>query len=116
MPIQLQLRENCLKDCLDELSKCWQEAFRRKCASRETEFEPSIPSFRFDYQKVQQAAANPLDHALRQALPSDTVTLRCLSRPDGTEVSLTGATARPKSLSCLSSSSSLVGRTAPSLQ
>ena len=47
------------------------------------EFEPSIPTFRFDYQKVLQAAANLLDHALYQALSSGTVTLRCLSRPNG---------------------------------
>ena len=92
MPLQLQLRENCLKDCLDELSNGWGVAFQQKGAKLETEFEPSIPTFRFDYQKVQQAAANLLNSALRQARPSDTVTLRCLSRPNGAEVSLTGAT------------------------
>ena len=109
MPINL--RENCLQDCLDDLAKRWREAFQRKGtklelgdlskrwveafqrkgARLETEFEPSIPTFKFDYQKVQQATANLLDHALRQALPNSTVTLRCLSRPDGVEVSLTGA-------------------------
>ena len=91
MPLQLQLRENCLKDCLDELSKSWGVAFQQKGAKLETEFEPSIPAFRFDYQKVQQAAANLLNSALYQALPGGTVTLRCLSRPNGAEVSLTGA-------------------------
>ena len=90
MPINL--RENCLQDCLDDLAKRWKEAFQRKGARLETEFEPSIPTFKFDYQKVQQATANLLDHALREALPNSTVTLRCLSRPDGVEVSLTGAT------------------------
>ena len=110
MPINL--RENCLQDCLDDLAKRWREAFqrkgmklesgdlskrfevafRRKGARLETEFEPSIPNFRFDYLKVQQAAANLLDHALRQAPSSSTVTLHCLSRPEGVEVSLTGAT------------------------
>ena len=94
MPLQLQLRENCLKDCLDELSDGWGVAFQQKGAKLETEFEPSIPTFRFDYQKIQQAAANLLNSALCQARPSDTVTLRCLSRPDGAEVSLTGATER----------------------
>ena len=44
MPIPLQLRENCLKDCLDDLAKRWQEAFQRRGARLETEFEPSIRS------------------------------------------------------------------------
>jgi hypothetical protein len=47
------------------------------------EFGPSIPTFRFDDQKVQQVARNLLNFALRQALPSGTVTLRWLSRPNG---------------------------------
>ena len=92
MPLELQLRENCLKDCLDELSKSWEGTFQKKGARLEMEFEPSIPTFRFDYQRVQQVACNLLDHALYQAVPSGTVTLRCLSRPNGAEVSLTGAT------------------------
>ena len=54
----LQLRENDLRDCLDELSKRWSEAFQRKGVKLEASFDPSIPTFRFDYQKVQQAAAN----------------------------------------------------------
>ena len=61
----LQLRENDLRDCLDELAKRWSEAFQRKGVKLETSFDPSIPSFRFDYQKVQQAAANLLDNSLK---------------------------------------------------
>jgi len=61
----LQLRENDLRDCLDELSKRWGEAFQRKGVKLEAKFDPSIPTFRFDYQKVQQAAANLLDNALK---------------------------------------------------
>ena len=92
MPLELHLRENCLMDCLDNLAKPWKEMFQRKGAKLQTEFDPSIPKFRFDYAKVEQAAANLLDHALYQALPNSTVTLRCMSRPEGAEVSLTGAT------------------------
>src|SRR5207302_11062909 len=62
----LQLRENDLRDCLDEVAKRWSEAFQRKGVKLEASFDPSIPNFRFDYQKVQQAAANLLDNALKQ--------------------------------------------------
>jgi signal transduction histidine kinase len=72
----LQLRENDLRDCLDELSKRWSEAFQRKGVKLETSFDPSIPTFRFDYQKVQQAAANLLDNSLKHTPPGGSVTLR----------------------------------------
>jgi signal transduction histidine kinase len=61
----LQLRENDLRDCLDEMAKRWAEAFQRKGVRLEVQLDPSIPTFRFDYQKVQQAAANLLDNALK---------------------------------------------------
>lgn len=72
----LQLRENDLRDCLDELSKRWSEAFQRKGVKLETSFDPSIPTFRFDYQKVQQAAANLLDNSLKHTPAGGSVTLR----------------------------------------
>jgi signal transduction histidine kinase len=72
----LQLRENDLRDCLDELSKRWTEAFQRKGVRLDASFDPSIPNFRFDYQKVQQAAANLLDNALKHTPAGGSVTLR----------------------------------------
>ncbi len=72
----LQLRENDLRDCLDELSKRWTEAFQRKNVKLDASFDPSIPTFRFDYQKVQQAAANLLDNALKHTPSGGSVTLR----------------------------------------
>ncbi len=74
----LQLRENDLRDCLDELSKRWLEAFQRKGVRLDAAFDPSIPNFRFDYQKVQQAAANLLDNALKHTPVGGCVTLRAL--------------------------------------
>jgi len=74
----LQLRENDLRDCLDELSKRWLEAFQRKGVRLDAAFDPSIPNFRFDYQKVQQAAANLLDNALKHTPAGGFVTLRAL--------------------------------------
>jgi signal transduction histidine kinase len=71
----LQLRENDLRDCLDELSKRWSEAFQRKGVKLDASFDPSIPAFRFDYQKVQQAAANLLDNALKHTPSGGSVTL-----------------------------------------
>lgn len=72
----LQLRENDLRDCLDELSKRWSEAFQRKGVKLDAHIDPSIPTFRFDYQKVQQAAANLLDNALKHTPSGGTVALR----------------------------------------
>src|ERR1700716_3590776 len=72
----LQLRENDLRDCLDELAKRWTEAFQRKNVKLDASFDPSIPTFRFDYQKVQQAAANLLDNSLKHTPPGGSVTLR----------------------------------------
>ncbi len=72
----LQLRENDLRDCLDEVSKRWSEAFQRKGVKLDVSFDPSIPTFRFDYQKVQQAAANLLDNSLKHTPSGGSVTLR----------------------------------------
>ena len=72
----LQLRENDLRDCLDELSKRWSEAFQRKGVRLEANIDPSIPTFRFDYQKVQQVAANLLDNALKHTPSGGTVTMK----------------------------------------
>src|SRR6202022_3503494 len=71
----LQLRENDLRDCLEEVAKRWSEAFQRKGVKLEASFDPSIPNFRFDYQKVQQAAANLLDNALKHTPAGGVVAL-----------------------------------------
>src|SRR5438874_2520231 len=71
----LQLRENDLRDCLDEMAKRWSEAFQRKGVKLEVHLDPSIPPFRFDYQKVQQAAANLLDNSLKHTPTGGNVTL-----------------------------------------
>src|SRR5712692_2869691 len=72
----LQLRDNDLRDCLDELAKRWSEAFQRKGVKLETSLDPSISTFRFDYQKVQQTAANLLDNALKHTPSGGVVTLK----------------------------------------
>jgi signal transduction histidine kinase len=87
----LQLCENNLGDCLDALWNRWREAFQRKGVRFEVNIDPSIPTFRFDYMKVQQAVANLLDNALCHAPRGGSVTLNCMPRPNGVEVSVTGA-------------------------
>jgi len=72
----LQLRENDLRDCLEELAKRWSEAFQRKGVKLDASFDPSIPTFKFDYQKVQQAAANLLDNSLKHTPSGGSVALR----------------------------------------
>src|SRR6266446_6704347 len=71
----LQLRENDLRDCLDEMAKRWAEAFQRKGVKLEVRLDPSIATFRFDYQKVQQAAANLLDNSLKHTPSGGNVAL-----------------------------------------
>ena len=72
----LQLRENDLRDCLEEIAKRYSEAFQRKGIKPETLLDPSIPAFRFDYHKVQQATENLLHNALKHTPSGGTVTLR----------------------------------------
>ncbi len=72
----LQLRENDLRECLEEMAGRWSEAFKRKGVKLEAQLDPSIPTFKFDYQKVQQAAANLLDNALKHTPTGGTVTMR----------------------------------------
>jgi signal transduction histidine kinase len=72
----LQLRENDLRDCLAEIASRWSEAFQRKGVKLESQLDPSIPTFKFDYQKVQQVAFNLMDNALKHTPHGGTVTLR----------------------------------------
>jgi signal transduction histidine kinase len=72
----LQLRENDLRDCLAEMASRWSEPFQRKGVKLEIHLDPSLPTFRFDYQKVQQVAFNLLDNALKHTPAGGTVTLR----------------------------------------
>lgn len=61
----LHMRQNDLRDCLTEIVTRWGDAFKRKQVRLESRFTPSLPTFTFDYQKVQQAATTLLDNALK---------------------------------------------------
>jgi signal transduction histidine kinase len=71
----LHSRENDLRDCLTELTSRWQEAFQRKYVRLEVSLDQAIPTFRFDYQKVQQVVANLIDNALKHTPTGGTVTV-----------------------------------------
>jgi signal transduction histidine kinase len=72
----LQLRENDIRDCLAEAASSRADAFQKKGVKLETNLDPSVPTFRFDYQKVQQVASNLLDNALKHTAAGGSVTLR----------------------------------------
>jgi signal transduction histidine kinase len=72
----LHLRENDMRDCLNELTTRWNEAFQRKKVRLEVSLDPALPIFKFDYQKVQQTVANLLDNALKHTPAGGEVTLR----------------------------------------
>jgi signal transduction histidine kinase len=72
----LHLRENDLRDCLGELATRWHEAFVRKHVRLDTILSSDMPIFKFDYQKVQQTAANLLDNSLKHTPAGGQVTFR----------------------------------------
>jgi len=71
----LHFHENDIRDCLTELTGRWHEAFQRKPVRLDVRLEADLPSFRFDYQKVQQAVANLLDNALKHTPAGGSVML-----------------------------------------
>jgi len=71
----LQLRENDLRDCINDLTCRWQDAFQRANVRLDLKLDPDLPLFRFDYQKVQQCMANLVDNALKHTPPGGCVTL-----------------------------------------
>src|SRR6202162_6035288 len=71
----LQLRDNDLRDCIKDVTCRWQDAFQRAKVHLDIKIHPDLPSFKFDYQKVQQCVANLLDNALKHTPPEGAVTL-----------------------------------------
>jgi signal transduction histidine kinase len=71
----LQLRENDLRDCINDLTCRWQDAFQRAGVRLDLKLDPDLPLFRFDYQKVQQCVANLIDNALKHTPAGGCVTV-----------------------------------------
>jgi len=72
----LQLCENDLRDCVNDLSSRWQDAFQRANVRLDVQVHPDLPLFKFDYQKVQQCIFNLMDNALKHTPAAGAVTLR----------------------------------------
>jgi len=71
----LQLHENDLRDCINDLVARWKDAFQRANVRLDVQVVADLPVFRFDYQKVQQCIVNLLDNALKHTPPQGTVYL-----------------------------------------
>jgi signal transduction histidine kinase len=71
----LQLRENDLRDCINDLAGRWQDAFQRANVRLDIHLGADMPLFKFDYQKVQQCMVNLLDNALKHTPEGGSVTL-----------------------------------------
>ncbi len=71
----LQLRENDLRDCIQDVVCRWQDAFQRANVRLEIEIHPDLAPLKFDFQKVQQCIANLLDNALKHTPAGGCVSL-----------------------------------------
>jgi signal transduction histidine kinase len=71
----LQLRDNDLRDCVNDLACRWQDAFQRSKVRLDIKLHADLPIFKFDYQKVQQCVANLVDNALKHTPAAGSVTL-----------------------------------------
>jgi signal transduction histidine kinase len=71
----LQLRDNDLRDCIQDVICRWNDAMQRSTVRLEVKLHPELPLFKFDYQKVQQVIANLLDNALKHTPAGGSITL-----------------------------------------
>lgn len=71
----LQLRDNDLRDCVNDLICRWQDPFQRANVRLEVKLHSDLPTLKFDFQKVQQCMANLLDNALKHTAAGGSVTL-----------------------------------------
>lgn len=71
----LQLHENDLRDCINDLVARWKDVFQRANVRLDVQVAADLPVFRFDYQKVQQCIVNLLDNAVKHTPPEGTVRL-----------------------------------------
>jgi signal transduction histidine kinase len=71
----LQLRENDLRDCIQDVACRWQDAFKRANVRLDIKIHPDLEPLKFDFQKVQQCIGNLLDNALKHTPAGGCVTL-----------------------------------------
>src|SRR6202161_3984239 len=71
----LQLRENDLRDCINDVVLRWQDSFQKSRVRLKTHISKDLPRLNFDYPKLQQCIANLVDNALKHTPPEGCVTL-----------------------------------------
>ena len=71
----LQLRENDLRDCVNDVACRWKDAFHRANVRLDIQLHPDLAPLKFDFQKVQQCIGNLLDNALKHTPAGGCVTL-----------------------------------------
>ncbi|HVB85131.1 MAG TPA: HAMP domain-containing sensor histidine kinase [Candidatus Dormibacteraeota bacterium] len=71
----LQLHDNDLRDCINDMTGRWRDAYQRARVDLDIDVDTDLPTFNFDYQKVQQCMVNLLDNALKNTPASGRVTL-----------------------------------------
>jgi signal transduction histidine kinase len=72
----LQLRENDLRDCINDVVLRWQDSFQKSRVRLKTHISKDLPRLNFDYPKLQQCIANLVDNALKHTPTDGCVTVR----------------------------------------
>jgi signal transduction histidine kinase len=72
----LQLRENDLRACVNDVVLRWKDSFQKAKVRLETHIAKVLPPLSFDYPKLQQCIANLVDNALKHTPPKGCVTVR----------------------------------------
>jgi signal transduction histidine kinase len=72
----LQLRENDLRACVNDVVTRWQDSFHKAKVRLETHIAKTLPPVSFDYPKLQQCIANLVDNALKHTPPGGCVTVK----------------------------------------
>jgi signal transduction histidine kinase len=72
----LQLRENDLRACVNDVVLRWKDSFQKAKVRLDTHVAKVLPTLSFDYPKLQQCIANLVDNALKHTPPNGCVTVK----------------------------------------